>query len=559
MSQIVAPGAKSAVSRLSIESIPFSDIPGQPRLFLDYLVDPAALRDLYPSAARSIAELADHASDVIAGHKADRNALADALRDQNLQFGAPTALIENIERLRAGDSVAVVTGQQAGLFTGPLYTIYKALTAVAAADRLREQGLNAVPVFWVADEDHDFAEVSHTFVGDGEGGLAEIKVDPARASGEIPVGDITLDAKIDAAVSRLFESLPSTEFTRELRHEVESAWQSGTGYAEAFAKQMTAMLGRFGLVMLSPSDSAMKRLAASIYADAVRRSRAIEEALIARSELLTERGYTPQVLIDEGYFPLFYHTNDGRRVALKRNGEKVRLKGEREEFTLDELAGIAEREPERFSPNVMLRAAVQDYLLPTICYFGGGAEVAYFAQNSETYRILGRRPSAIFHRQSFTIMERRHSRILDRFGLGLTDLFAGRDAIAAKVVDEDIGRDTARLIADVEERINTELARLDHRFSEIDVTLAANLATRRRKIIYHIAALRDKFRQSAANGDEVTRRRLDSIFAGLVPNDGLQERTLNVTNFTARYGSYFIDWLRDSIDPDERGHRIIKL
>ena len=559
MSQIVAPGAKSAVSTLSIESIPFSDIPGQPRLFLDYQEDPAALRDLYPSAARSIAELADHASDVVAGHKADRNALADALRDQNVRLGAPAAVIENIERLRASDSVAVVTGQQAGLFTGPIYTIYKASTAIAAADRLRERGLNAVPVFWVADEDHDFEEVSHTSVTDGEGRLSEIKADPVRPSDDLPVGEITLDAAIGDVVSRLFDTLPATEFTAELRQEIESAWQPGTGYAESFARQMTAMLGRFGLVMLSPSDPAMKRLAAPIYADAIRRSREIEEALIARSKLLTERGYTPQVLIDEGYFPLFYHTDDGRRVALKRIGEKVRLKGGREEFTVDELAVMAESDPERFSPNVMLRAAVQDYLLPTICYFGGGAEVAYFAQNSETYRVLGRRPSAIFHRQAFTIMERRHSRILDRFGIGLTDLFAGRDAIEARVVDEDIGRDTARLIADVEERINTELAQLDRRFSEIDVTLAANLATRRRKIIYHIAALRDKFRRTAANGDEVTRRRLDSIFSGLLPNDGLQERTLNVTNFTARYGPYFIDWLRASIDPDERSHRIIKL
>src|SRR5690606_5974687 len=137
----------SAVSTLSIESIPFSDIPGQPRLFLDYLEDPAALRDLYPSAARSIGELADHAAEVIAQHTVDRNAVADALREQNVRLGAPASVIDNIEKLRAGDSVAVVTGQQAGLFTGPIYTIYKALTAIAAADRLREQGVNAVPVF----------------------------------------------------------------------------------------------------------------------------------------------------------------------------------------------------------------------------------------------------------------------------------------------------------------------------------------------------------------------------------------------------------------------------
>ncbi|HSI87508.1 MAG TPA: bacillithiol biosynthesis BshC, partial [Pyrinomonadaceae bacterium] len=264
-------------------------------------------------------------------------------------------------------------------------------------------------------------------------------------------------------------------------------------------------------------------------------------------------------LIDEGYFPLFFHRDDGSRIALKRDGDSIRTKDGGQKFTVDQLAEIAEREPGRFSPNVMLRAVVQDYLLPTICYFGGGAEVAYFAQMAETYRVLGRPVTTILHRQSFTVLENRHSRALEKFGLGLPELLEGRDAVLPKVVDEGVGRETARLIADVEEKINTELARLDRKFSEFDVTLAANLSTRRRKIIYHIGALRDKFRRSAVVRDETVRRQLDGLFSVVVPLGGLQERTMNVAYFIDRFGPNFIDSIYRGIDLDDRGHRIISL
>jgi bacillithiol synthase len=559
VSQEVARQAHSGDTTLTLESLPFSDIPGQSRLFLDYLERPLELREFYPGAVGAFEDLAARADEVLTNHAADRDAVADVLAAINTKLGAPAAVFDNIELLRKPDSVAVVTGQQAGLFTGPLYAIYKALSAVAAAERLRSLGVIAVPVFWVADEDHDFEEVSHTFVAGRDGNLDRIDVDPRRETEGLPVGSITLDDSVVGAIDRLFNALPQTVYTDELRSDIEKAWQPGTGFGDAFATQLLRLLGRFGLVVLSPMDLQLKSLSAPIYVEAVRRSAEVESALIGRSALLTERGYTPQVLIDEGYFPLFYHTEEGSRVALKRGGDLIRTKDGSHKFTIDQLTEIAEREPGRFSPNVMLRAVVQDYLLPTICYFGGGAEVAYFAQMSETYRVLGRTPSTILHRQSFTVVEDRHHRAMVKIGLGLDDLFAGRDAVLPKVVDDGSGRDIARLMADVEERINMELARLDHSFSEFDVTLAANLATRRRKIIYHIGVLRDKFRRSVAAKDETLRRRLDGLFGVVAPEGGLQERSLNVNYFLNRYGPNFIDWLYESIDIDDRGHRIINL
>ena len=207
----------------------------------------------------------------------------------------------------------------------------------------------------------------------------------------------------------------------------------------------------------------------------------------------------------------------------------------------------------------MLRPVVQDYLFPTVCYFGGGAEIAYFAQNSEVYRIMDRPVTPILHRQSFTIIEAKHARTLEKYELEFTDLFAGEAEVLPKIVDKFIDPNTAKLFAEAEKKINTELNRLDQSLSQIDVTLAANLATRRRKIVYHIAALQKKYQFRRVEMDEIIDRRVRSAFTSLLPHGNLQERTLNVTSFLDRFGPKFIDMVYDSIDLDDKGHRVVYL
>jgi uncharacterized protein YllA (UPF0747 family) len=207
----------------------------------------------------------------------------------------------------------------------------------------------------------------------------------------------------------------------------------------------------------------------------------------------------------------------------------------------------------------MLRPVVQDFLFPTICYFGGGAEVAYFAQNSEVYRVLERPVTPVFHRQSFTVTEASQRRSMEKLELTLADLFEGREAVTMRSAEKYLTPETPVLFAEVEEKISSELNRLDQAISDIDPTLAANLATRRGKIVYHIAALREKALRAHLRNDETFRRRIDAVFAGVLPNDGLQERTINVVTFLNRYGLNFIDWVYDAIDLDDKEHRIIEL
>lgn len=549
-----------SVRGLRTESLPFSSIPSQSKLFVQYQEDALSLKRFYPSAVASYADIAHRSDEVLSTYTTDRTALCDALTRINSDCGAGPETHANIAALRESGTVAVLTGQQAGLFTGPLYSIYKALSAIRMAECLSARGTRAVPVFWMATEDHDLAEVSNSFAIDQNGGLFESRVAPKPGDEGLPVGRVRFGGTIDDLVRDLFAHLPHTDFTAESRESVTTAYRKEAGFGRAFGSMLMQLLGKFGLVVVDPLDKAIKRLAAPVYAEAIGRSGEIANALTHRSVELAEAGYHAQVLIEEDHFPLFWHNSEGRRLALRRRPDgRVQVKGEKTVFDSAQLAELASDSPGRFSPGVMLRPVVQDYLFPTVCYFGGGAEIAYFAQNSEVYRIMERPVTPILHRQSFTVVEAKHARTMEKYRLRLPDLFGGEDAVLPRVIDEFIDKDTAMLFADVEEKINTELHRLDQALSGVDVTLAANLATRWRKILYHIAAMRDKYHRRRAENDSTVNRRMSSLFTALLPYGGLQERTLNVVSLLDRFGPNFIDWVYDSIDFEDKGHRVIYL
>lgn len=560
MSQEVACPCPIEKRTLQTESIPFAEIPAQSKLFIKYQQNPTDLIKYYPNAVSSHTNISQRIPYVLKNYKTDRNMLCDVLLDMNGGCTASEKTLENIKLLRDSETVAVVSGQQAGLFTGPLYTIYKALSAVKLTECLRGRGFKAVPVFWIATEDHDFLEVSNAFIVNKNGEIAELKHEPKRCYDNLPVGYVKVDDSIKNTIDQLFNELPHTEFTDELREMIEKSWQSGTDFGDAFARMLTKIIGKFGIILLCPLDERLKKLATPVYVEAIRKSDEIVSALQNRSEELVKEGYHAQVLVADDYFPLFYQAENRTRHALKKtpNGT-YKTKGLEGEFTLDELAELAETTPHRFSPSVVLRSVVQDYLLPTVAYFGGAAEIAYFAQSAEVYRILDRPVTTILHRQSFTFIEPKHSKTLDKYDLNLLDLFHGEEDLFPKIVEKYLNNKTAQVFADVEEKINTELNRLDRELLEVDVTLADGLARRRQKIIHHLGVMRRKFHYAQVRKDETVKKQLETAFVSLLPHKHLQERTLNILTVLNKYGLYSIDWIYNSIDLDDKGHRVIYL
>lgn len=547
-------------SGLRVETIPFDQIPHQSRLFLDYLKDPVALRRFYPSAVRFHHELPLRASEVLAAYRVDRSAVCNALAAMNQRWGAAEATLGNIELLREPDSIAVVSGQQAGLFTGPLYTIYKALSAVKLAGCLRQRGTKAVPVFWIASEDHDFAEVAKAeFIG-RDCQLKNVEVSTAVHHEGQPVGQVVTDDSIDAVVNQLFELLPNSEFADDIKALVRNAWQPGRGYAESFALMMTSLLGRYGLIFLDPLDAELKRLAAPLYSEAAWRAPEIAAALEQRSSELESAGYHAQVLATANSFPLFMHDEQGGRHAVVRveNG-KYKAKDIEEEYTAAYLATMAQEKPERFSPNVTLRAVVQDYLLPTIAYYGGAAEIAYFAQTAEVYRVLERPATPILPRSSLTMIEHHTGRLLERYNLRLANFFEGLDPVIKQVVEEHLGADTAKLFANAEQNVNHELDRLRQELESLDPTLASALDTGRKKINYQLDGLKTRFVHAQMKRDEAAHRQLQRAFDQLYPNKDLQERHINITSLLARHGTYVMEWIFNAINIGSNDHQVVYL
>jgi len=547
-------------SGLRVETIPFDRIPNQSRLFLDYLKDPTTLKKFYPSAVRFHHELQQRVPEVLAAHLADRDNVCDALEAMNRRWNAGEETLRNIQLLREPDCVAVVSGQQAGLFTGPLYTIYKALSAVKLAGCLRQRNTKAVPVFWMAAEDHDFAEVANAEFITRDCQLSSVDVQAGLHEEGQPVGQVVLNESINDVVEQLFALLPNSEFADDMKALVRDAWQPGRGFVDSFATMMTSLLGSHGLIFLDPLDADLKKLAAPLYSAAAKQAAEIAIALEQRSKELQEAGYHAQVMATANSFPLFLHDNRGARHSVTRTEDgKYRTKDIDAEYSSDELAQLALENPQKFSPNVTLRAVIQDYLLPTIAYLGGAAEIAYFAQTAEVYRVLGRPVTPILPRSSLTMIERHASRVLERYDLTLEDFFDGMDPVITRVVEEYLGADTAKLFAKTEQKVNDELDRLRQELESVDPTLAGALDTGRKKINYQLDGLRTRFVRAQMSRDEAAHRQLQRVFEQLYPNKELQERHINITSLLARHGTYLIEWIYNAINLGSNEHQVVKL
>ena len=545
---------------LRVERLPFRRIPGQSRLFLEYLEDPTSLRRFYPEAVRFHHELSNRRARVLESYQTDRDSLCDALAAANARWGAAPETFANIERLRSKDSVAVVTGQQTGLFTGPLYTLYKALSAVKLAACLTARGTDAVPVFWMATEDHDWEEVQTAEVIACDGRLASVGVPDGLHEEGQQVGGVPLDASVEEAVRRLFELMPSSEFVPDLEALVREAYAPGRAFGEAFGRVLAALTGKYGLVLLDPVDPALKRLAAPLYAEAARLGAQIAAATDARSRELEAAGYHAQVHTSPDSFPLFIIDGGGVRRALTRTkGGRYRAKGTEHEWTAEGLSALALAEPERLSPNVTLRAVVQDYLLPTVAYFGGAAEVAYFAQTAESYRLLARPVTPVLHRASLTVVERRTGRTLERYGLRLEDFFAGLDPVIARVVEEHLGGELAGAFDATDATVSRALDELQARLRDFDPTLGDALDGGRRKIVHQLEGLRARFHRAQMRRDRAVLRQLERAATALYPEKSLQERHVNVASLLARHGRYFVEWIHDAIDLSTHDHQIVYL
>jgi bacillithiol synthase len=539
-------------------TIRFDQIPRTSGLFNDFLYNFDRVSRFYQPSGLDVSALIARAP-TVASQSFSRDAVADALADQNAAAGASDQTFANVERLRQKDSVVVITGQQAGLFTGPIYTIFKALTAIKLTRHLRAQGLNVVPMFWVAAEDHDFEEVNHTRLLNREGQLVTITYAGCPPKEGKPVGHVKLNEKISENIAEMIAALPESEFMPRLIADVRDSYKAGVNFADAFGKMMIKLFGKFGVVLINPLDDRLKAVAGEIYARAISNAPEFASRLVNTSAQLEASGYHAQVYATAEAAPLFM-VDEGRRTAMTRRDDgRFYLKGSEKSFGAAELLETVQRCPSCFSPNVTLRPIVQDFLLPTLAYIGGPAEIAYFAQLRPNYGLLNRVDPVALPRASFTLIEKRHAKTMSKYGIGFTDIFAGFEEVMKTVVERSLDQNTATVFDEAEKVFNDQLDKLNASLAAVDPTLADALKGGREKILYQLNHLRTRFIHNRGKRDETTKQQIERLFAALYPNKNLQEREINVFYFLARYGYDLIDRIYDEVDVGLHDHKLINL
>ncbi len=543
---------------MTAKTISFREIPRTSKLYNDYLYDFDRVSRFYQQEGRDIDSLVARARTVTA-QSFSRDQVADVLEDQNRRSGAGDETMANIARLRQSDSVVVITGQQAGLFTGPLYTILKALTAIKLAAQLREKGVNAVPMFWIAAEDHDFEEVNHTLLVNREGRLQTFTyADPAGEDGR-PVGNIVLTDEITPVIDEFLAALPDSEFIPRLAGDLRAAYAPGTGFADAFGMMMMSLLKKTGVVLINPLDDRLKAIAGEIYAGALDHGSEFSAHLVNQSSALETAGYHAQVHTSPDAVPLFI-LHDGRRTAMvRRDDGRYYLKGNERSFPADELIDTVRRCPSCFSPNVTLRPIVQDFLLPTLAYIGGPSEIAYFAQLGPNFTLLGCVEPLVLQRASLTIIEKRHAKTMNKYGIEIADLFEGQDELMRKVVERSLDQNTSLVFDETEKLFDEQLEKLRASLVEVDPTLGDALKGSRDKIFYQLQHLRTRFVHNRTRRDEATAQQIERLVTIIYPHKNLQEREINAVYFLARYGYELIDRLYDEVEPGEPDHQLVYL
>jgi len=479
--------------------------------------------------------------------------IARIIAAQQERRGAPPAARQAAQALANPETVAILTGQQAGAFGGPLFTLLKALTAVQLARRTaREQQTEVVPIFWVDSEDHDWDEIAGCTVLDPSFQPRTITLPKPEGAGERSVAALRLDARVEQGLDELAQTLGETEFSPGLLASLHAAYRPGTGMADAFARWMETVLGPHGLVVYDSSDPAAKPLVADLFARELGAAGRTSALAKAAGDALLARGHQPQVVPQPDSVALFHL--DGTRRPIRRQGDRF-VAGE-STFSVEQLTAKARSLPDAFSPNVLLRPLVQDTLFPTICYVAGPSELAYLGQLRDVYESFGIPMPLMYPRATATLIDSATARFLARYDIPLEAFQPQDESGLNRLLESQIPQSVEQAIKDAEDALARTMAGVIEAMPAVDPTLAGAAKTTLGKMEHDLRSLQNKMIQAVKKRDETLRRQFARAQAQIFPLGHAQERTLGIVYFLNRYGPAVIDRLLSEL-PLELGHHWI--
>jgi len=540
----------------AVRRVPFANLDAFPDLFVDYCTQFEAVSDFYPGDWRDPDVRRDTAR-AAARRPADRDVLADVLLDQNERWGLDAATRSHIEALRDPESIAVVTGQQVGLLTGPLYTLYKTITTLQLAEEWAEQtGRTVVPVFWVEGEDHDFEEIATAHVL-RRNEIVSLDYAPGTEDNPGAVGRLALTDEIGDVIEDLDDALPPSDFKPSVMERVRDAYQPGTQIEDAFTRLLRSLFEDDGLVFINPDDARLKALSRPLFRREIEDPATPAARIDAASRALRDRGYHAQVTARPTN--LFWLGDDGRWPLDLGDDGTFQLRHTDRTFARTDLLDCLNAAPERFSPNVVLRPLMQDYLLPTAAYVAGPGEVSYFAQYGDVYDWAGLDMPLVHPRASASLVEGKVQKVLDKYDLSVPDFRDGLEPLFQNVVVDAMEVDVDAVFSAVVPQLHRAINELKPEVEAVDRTLGASAEAARAAIVDEMENLKQKVVRAEKRQQDEVRAQLQKAHVNLRPNGTLQERVVNVLYYLNKYSPDLLDDLRHTLRTDASSHQVVEV
>ena len=544
------PAASATAQTLSVD---LRRLPWASKLYRDYTTDFGRLETFYsgsPTDKVNWTNILDKRQTMPPATK-----IASILSTQLAGRGAPATSLKAAKSLAEPGSVAIVTGQQAGLFGGPLFTLLKAVTAIKLARQVAdEHNTNVVPIFWIDAEDHDLDEICKCQLLDKDLELKSVTLNTA-VKRRTTASSVRLDASIHETLDGLNGLLTRTEFTSQLLADLESIYTEGTRLVDAFALWLDKLVGPAGLVVFDASDPAVKPLVQSVFANELKMPGETNRQATVSGSALVSLGYHSQVTPTENATALF-HIDDTRQ-SIHLNGDKFLI----EDRAIEASALLEETNshPEHFSPNVLLRPIIQDALFPTVAYVAGPSELAYFGQLRKVYERFKIPMPLVYPRASATLVDRAMLKFLDRHRLDFEELQPRDDSAINRLLASQLPAEIDVALNATDASINEQLSVIQSAVSTIDQTLTGVVQSTRNRMKRDLGTLKNKILQGAKRREETMRRQYDRARIQSFPGGQPQERNLSTVYFVNRYGPIFIERLIAELPIDSGRHWLINI
>ncbi len=544
---------------MNITNAPF---PSSNRLVDDYVNGKIGMKTFFPYAPFepvSYRNRLEYLNDRLLPHRAQ---LVEGLRTYNREIGNHDAAMEQINRLAEENAVVVVAGQQAGVLTGPLYTIHKALHLIQAARSLQEaHGVPVIPVFWIAGEDHDWEEINHLYLPAGEG-VKKFRLElPQTGKRSASMLALNVDA-CRGFLQTFFAEMTETVHTAELRQLAEDSLAASANVADWFARIMAQLFGKHGLVLVESSLPFIRALERPVFRDLILQNEALGRMLVQADERIKENGYQPQLVVEQNQAQLFIY-EDGQRLLLERQEDQFVTKDGRHRYSREQLLTMLEEEPARFSANVVSRPLMQEHLFPTLAFIGGPGEISYWAYFKEIFAHFGYQLPIVLPRISITLVEGAIARHLEQLGLPVANVLHGfaewKEAWLKQIKTDSQAEHLLRRFAETKQAVLAEYQPLVQEVISFDRGLEDLAGQNVARLLDQVEFLQQKVEQSLRNRHEVTLTRLQRIENALLPEGNWQERVYSIFLFANKYGLGLVDQLVEAPFSAGPAHKIVTL